>query len=116
MSGEITPEKGQSKSVGTGDGSAGSERNLLVTVYAYDHDSEAARADVGHVMRDLRCSFFAPCELIQRHFVIGTDAYADDRQCIERFVAALKQAGMTIERWESPSLPNSRDEGRAGNA
>jgi heterodisulfide reductase subunit B len=87
-------------------GSAGSERNILVTVYAYDHESEAARADVGHVMRDLRCSFFAPCELIQRHFVIGTDAYATDRECIERFVAALKEAGMTIERWESPSLPN----------
>lgn len=82
------------------------ERDILVTVYIYDLGSKAVNVDLGHVMRDLDCSYFAPCELKQRFFTIGTDARATDEQCVEHFITALKASGMDIGKHEWSTLPN----------
>ena len=86
--------------------SAGAEREILVTIYSYEHDSAAVNVNLGHVMRDLNCSFYSPCELKQRFFTIGTDAYATDAECVERFIAALKASGINIGKHEWSTLPN----------
>lgn len=84
------------------------ERDILVTVYIYDLGSKAVNVDLGHVMRDLDCSYFATCELKQRFFTIGTDALATDEQCVERFISALKAAGVDIGKHEWSTLPNDQ--------
>ena len=88
--------------------SAGEERKILVTVYIYDFGSKVVNVKLGHVMRDLDCSYFAPCELKQRFFTIGTDARATDEQCVDRFIAALKASGVDIGKHEWSTLPNDK--------
>lgn len=110
-----TQSKRATVAVGSdGFGSAPSERDIRVTIYAHDHDSEAANADVGSVMQNLGCSFYSVCELVQRHFIIGTDAEASDEQCAERFVEALKESGLSVAKWEISVLQNTEmSHGRA---
>lgn len=104
---------GQSPALALAHGSAPSERDIRVTIYAYDHESEAANVDVGRVMQDLNCSFYAPRELVQRHFVIGTDAEVSDEQCAQRFVEAIKASGLlSVAKWEISVLQNIQDEGQ----
>jgi hypothetical protein len=74
------------------------ERDILITLYVYDHDTEAVNVDVKS--NDLNCSFFSTCELVKRVIILGTDAKATDAECVERFIGALKESGMNIGMFE----------------
>lgn len=86
--------------------SAGDEREILVTVYIFEHDKDAVNVDLGHVMRDMNCSIFATCELVQRFFTISTDARATDAECVERFLATLEASGVNVGKHDWSTLPN----------
>ena len=77
----------------------GVERDILVTVFIYEHESTIG-LDYGKVTRDLDCSFYSTCELVKRSFVIGTDATADNPDCVETFIEALKKSGVSVANFE----------------
>lgn len=85
---------------------AGAEREILVTVYIYDHCFfVSTHMEAGVIMRKLNCSVFSASELIRRFFTISTDAYASHSECVDLFIASLKLSGVSIGKYEWSMLP-----------
>lgn len=78
-------------------GYAGEERDISITVYIYEHGDEL---DLEIDDKGLEASFISPCELVKKHYVLGTDAMAGDAECVTRFVQALKASGVSVARYE----------------